>query len=193
MGITKNMKKCENSQILEDAKNGSLLAVLGSGGHTSEMLKLVEAFDNDTFHERTFVCAKTDVISPRKLNDLKNHDFNTFEIPRSREVGQSWLSTIFYTFFAFLCCLSVIWKKKPRLVLINGPGTCVPIALAARLLSLFRVFKTKIVFVESICRVKTLSLSAKILMALKILDVIIVQWPELTVTYPKTKFIGKLF
>merc|ERR1711962_486930 len=188
----KNMEKCEKLQISKNQKNGTLLAVLGSGGHTSEMLKLVEAFNDDMFIERTFVYAKTDIISPRKLKDLNNQNFHTYEIPRSREVGQSWLTTIFYTFYAFLCCLSVILRKRPKLVLVNGPGTCVPIVLATRLLSLFGLFKTQIVYVESICRVKTLSLSAKLLMALRILDVIIVQWPELALKFPKTKYIGKI-
>ena len=86
----------------------------------------------------------------------------------------------------------MIWKKRPRLVLVNGPGTCVPIVLAARFLSLFGVFKTQIVYVESICRVKTLSLSTKLLMTLRTLDMIIVQWPELAIKYPKTKYIGKV-
>ena len=86
----------------------------------------------------------------------------------------------------------MILRKRPKLVLVNGPGTCVPIVLATRLLSLFGLFKTQIVYVESICRVKTLSLSAKLLMTLRILDVIIVQWPELAIKYPKTKYIGKI-
>ena len=76
--------------------------------------------------------------------------------------------------------------------MVNGPGTRVPIALATRLLSLLKLFKTQIVFVESICRVKTLSLSAKILMRLRILDATIVQWPDLEDKYPQTKYIGKV-
>ena len=114
-------------------------------------------------------------------------------IPRAREVGQSWITSILYTAYAFLFCLSLIWKKRPKLVLVNGPGTCVPVVLATRLFSLLTVFRTKVVFVESICRVKTLSMSAKIMMKLKLLDVIIVQWPELAHKYPETKYIGKVF
>ena len=105
--------------------------------------------------------------------------FKTLEIPRAREVGQSWFTSIVYTFYAFLVSILLIWKKRPKLVLVNGPGTCVPIVLATRLLSWMRIFKTQIVFVESICRVKTLSLSARILMTFRLLDETIVQWPEL--------------
>ena len=122
-----------------------------------------------------------------------NSIFQTYEAPRAREVGQSWFTSFFFTIYAFLCCLSIIWRTRPKLVLVNGPGTCVPIVIATRFLSVGRLFKTQIVFVESICRVKTLSMSAKLLMTFKMLDVIIVQWPELALKYPHTKYIGKMF
>ena len=188
------MEKNSSNEIGENQEKVSLLAVLGSGGHTAEMLKLVGAMNNEKYSPRTFVYAKTDTISPEKLKGLKNNkDFKTFEIPRAREVGQNWLTSFFYTIYAFLCCLSLILTEKPQLILVNGPGTCVPIVLATRLLNLCRLFKTQIVFVESICRVKTLSLSAKILMKLRLSDVIIVQWPELALKYPQTRYIGKMF
>lgn len=169
-----------------------LLAVLGSGGHTAEMLKLVEALNDDMYSPKTFVFAKTDTVTQDKLKNKTNQKFDTFGIPRAREVGQSWFTSIVYTFYAFLVSILLIWKKRPKLVLVNGPGTCVPIVLATRLLSWMRIFKTQIVFVESICRVKTLSLSARILMTFRLLDETIVQWPELENKYPRTKYIGKL-
>ena len=60
-------------------------------------------------------------------------------------------------------------------------------------LYLCKLFKTQIVFVESAGRVKIFSLFAKILMKLRILDVIIVQWPELALKYPQTRYIEKIF
>jgi len=187
------MMENSSNDLVKNQEKVSLLAVLGSGGHTAEMLKLVGSMNNEKYSPVTFVYAKTDTISPEKLKGLKNQDFKTFEIPRAREVGQNWLTSFFYTIYAFFCCLSLILTEKPQLLLVNGPGTCVPIVLATRLLNLCRLFKTQIVFVESICRVKTLSLSAKILMKLRISDVIIVQWPELALKYPQTRYIGKVF
>ena len=55
----------------------SLLAVLGSGGHTSEMLKLVGALNDDTYFPKSFVHAKTDIVTQEKL---KNKDNQTFEV-----------------------------------------------------------------------------------------------------------------
>ena len=53
----------------------SLLAVLGSGGHTAEMLKLVEAFSDDKFFPKTFVYAKTDIVTQDKLKNKVNQTF----------------------------------------------------------------------------------------------------------------------
>lgn len=86
---------------------------------------------------------------------------------------------------AFFACFQLVWQASPKLLLVNGPGTCVPVVIATRLLAP----RTKIIYIESICRVKTLSLSAKILWYF--LDVIIVQWPELSFQYQGTKYIGK--
>ena len=53
----------------------SLLAVLGSGGHTTEMLKLVGALSSCEYNPRTFVYANTDIMSPEKLKNLTNINF----------------------------------------------------------------------------------------------------------------------
>jgi beta-1,4-N-acetylglucosaminyltransferase len=47
-----------------------------------------------------------------------------------------------------------------------------------------------IVFVESICRVESLSLSGRIVYYFA--DHIVVQWPELKEKYPMTRYLGRL-
>ncbi|XP_008587415.1 PREDICTED: UDP-N-acetylglucosamine transferase subunit ALG14 homolog, partial [Galeopterus variegatus] len=75
-------------------------------------------------------------------------------------------------------------------VLCNGPGTCVPIVVSALLLGILGIKKVIIVYVESICRVETLSLSGKILFHLS--DYFIVQWPALKEKYPKSVYLGRI-
>lgn len=72
----------------------------------------------------------------------------------------------------------------------NGPGTCVPICVSALLLGILGIKKVIIVYVESICRVETLSLSGKILIHLS--DYFIVQWPTLKEKYPKSVYLGRI-
>lgn len=78
------------------------------------------------------------------------------------------------------------------MVLCNGPGTCIPICGAAAMFDLFRVCDIRIFFIESICRVKRLSLSGLILYYLRIPDLIAVHWEDLAVKYPRTQFINAL-
>ena len=81
-------------------------------------------------------------------------------------------------------------RALPSLVLCNGPGTCVPICAAALLVRLLGIKYISIVYVESVCRVESLSLSGKIM--LRLADHFLVQWPGLTKKYPRAQFIGRL-
>uniref|UniRef100_A0A663MHN2 UDP-N-acetylglucosamine transferase subunit ALG14 n=1 Tax=Athene cunicularia TaxID=194338 RepID=A0A663MHN2_ATHCN len=75
-------------------------------------------------------------------------------------------------------------------ILCNGPGTCVPVCISALLLGLLGIKRVIIVYVESICRVETLSLSGKILYYFS--DYFIVQWPDLKKKYPKSVYLGRI-
>ena len=113
------------------------LVVLGSGGHTAEMLRLIAAFDFDRYGPLTLVIAATDTTSRAKAErELPREALATArwaEIPRAREVGQSFVSSVPSTLHALWACVHLIWTAAPDLVLVNGPGTCVPVAVLARL------------------------------------------------------------
>ena len=123
-------------------------------------------------------------------------DNQMIRIPRSREVKQSWPSSVWTTLVALRFTLG-LWKTlhMSDLLLVNGPGTGVPLCLVAWLLNRLKRatgvsdHATKIVFVESICRVKTLSLTGKILVHFT--DNVLVQWPELALKYPNVKYIDR--
>ena len=68
------MKNSIDESCVNQART-SLVAVLGSGGHTTEMLKLVGALNSHQYNSRTFVYANTDVMSPEKLKNLTNTNF----------------------------------------------------------------------------------------------------------------------
>ena len=178
----------ESRMYDSDEERISTLVVLGSGGHTSEMLRLISVLDNKKYEPKMFMVAETDTSSRNKLNDIKS-DNEILVIPRSREVRQSWISTILTTINATLCCFRLLWKHRPKLLLCNGPGTCVPPCLVAWFYNKVLMQKTKIVFVESICRIKTLSLTGKILRYFA--DACLVQWPELATQDHRVKYITR--
>eukprot|EP01035_Chromulina_nebulosa_P021516 gene21516-27861_t len=109
-------------------------------------------------------------------------------VRRSREVKQSWITTIFTSLLSLIDCFLLICRIQPDLIISNGPGTCVFLCLSAYLLKVLRIKECKIVFVESFCRVKTLSLTGKILYPF--VDEFIVQWKTLQYEYPKSKYLG---
>ncbi|VDP67040.1 unnamed protein product [Echinostoma caproni] len=78
-----------------------------------------------------------------------------------------------------------------RQILCNGPGTCIPVCFAAVLARILLMRPILIVFVESVCRTQTLSLTGKILYYSRCADVI-VQWPRLHAAYPNTVYLGLL-
>ncbi|XP_073857223.1 UDP-N-acetylglucosamine transferase subunit ALG14 isoform X6 [Macaca fascicularis] len=134
----------------------SILVVAGSGGHTTEILRLLGSLSN-AYSPRHYVIADTDEMSANKIN--------SFELDRAD-------------------------RDPSNMVLCNGPGTCVPICVSALLLGILGIKKVIIVYVESICRVETLSLSGKILFHLS--DYFIVQWPALKEKYPKSVYLGRI-
>ncbi|XP_057381621.1 UDP-N-acetylglucosamine transferase subunit ALG14 homolog, partial [Daphnia carinata] len=174
------------------------LIIMGSGGHTGEMVRLLSTLDFLRFSPRLYLVARTDDMSAKRVQHLEcSHDrstadmFQTVTISRTREVHQSWITTIVSFLQSTLECLRILFYYQPDLILCNGPGTCVPPCIVALLLRVLWIKHSTIVFVESICRVNTLSLTGK-LMYYFLADRSIVQWPELHAKYPQTVFLGRL-
>lgn len=107
---------------------------------------------------------------------------------------QSYVTSVYTTLVAFLFCFPLIWREKPRVLLANGPGTCLPLCVVAWLLAFLRITPPcDIVFIESAARVRRLSLSGYLLMRLHLCSVFIVQWSELHDQYPATKHLSLFF
>ena len=171
-----------------DSDKIATLVVLGSGGHTAEMLRLITDFDFDRYGPLTLVTAATDTTSRAKAErELPREALATARwaaIPRAREVGQSFLSSVLSTLNALFACVHLIWTAAPDLVLVNGPGTCVPVAVLARLAG------ARVIFVESWCRVESLSLTGRIMYY--VAHRFVVHWPELVRRYPRAEYLGRI-
>uniref|UniRef100_A0A8C0B8A5 UDP-N-acetylglucosamine transferase subunit ALG14 n=1 Tax=Buteo japonicus TaxID=224669 RepID=A0A8C0B8A5_9AVES len=172
-----------------------------TGGHTTEILRLLSCL-SESYSPRHYIFADSDKMSEAKIRSFeqkrKNNNsayralfqFTLDRIPRSREVRQSWTSSVVTTLYSLLYSLPLTYRLKPDLILCNGPGTCVPVCISALLLRLLGIKRAIIVYVESICRVETLSLSGKILYYFS--DYFIVQWPDLKEKYPKSVYLGRV-
>lgn len=158
------------------------LIVIGSGGHTAEMLRLMNEINKLKFTPRQYILADTDTTSHIQVeSNERGTDWYIANIPRSRHVNQSYFSSIGSTIYSVVMTIPVVISFKPDLVLCNGPGTCVPVCFVAFMMKLFHYADTSIIFVESFCRVRTLSLTGKLMLFFA--NLIIVQWPELKQKY----------
>ncbi|ETN42326.1 uncharacterized protein HMPREF1541_01480 [Cyphellophora europaea CBS 101466] len=180
----------------------SLLVVLGSGGHTSEMLNILHQLpDLRQDYRRTYVISSGDAFSAAKASDFEkvigngtNDNFGIVTVHRARRVHQSLATAPFSTLFCLWDCVRLLYREPPDIILTNGPGTGVCVVLASIILRFFfyRTNSMRTTFIESWARVKTLSLSGKILKFF--VDRFIVQWPQLVRAYgsDSVEYIGPL-
>ncbi|CAI7614659.1 unnamed protein product [Penicillium glandicola] len=140
-----------------------LMIVLGSGGHTAEMLYMLERmkFAPQLYTYRTYLVSSGDNFSADKakafeaqlVQNSQDHTHNTYTIvtvPRARRVHQSYLTAPFSTLQCFWACLSILCglhpgQKLPKeyssfypdLILTNGPATAVCVVAGAKLIRFF--------------------------------------------------------
>ncbi|KAI8993107.1 oligosaccharide biosynthesis protein Alg14-like protein [Trametes punicea] len=180
----------------EASEKCSLAVFLGSGGHTSEALRLLSGLDFSRYSPRTYLVSEGDTLSMRKALELESTkadhatrgDVSTpytfVVIPRARRVHQSLLST---PFTAAVSLAAAVWhitiapllsrSSAPEVLLLNGPGTSLVLCIAAYLNRVIGLSSPRLIYVESFARVQHLSLSGKLLRP--VVDRFIVQWAEL--------------
>ena len=83
--------------------------------------------------------------------------------------------------------LWIVFKSRPALLLCNGPGTCLPVAVATLMARIVGLSEGNVVFVESFCWVESLSLTGWILYP--IADMFLVHWDELHTQFPISTFV----
>ena len=169
------------------------LVILGSGGHTAEMLRLLSGMNLKNYSPRVYVLAGTDKMSREKIERFEkenNLEADVRRIPRAREVHQSYVTSVLSTLLALVYSVPLVCRAWPDLVLCNGPGTCIPVCFSAYLLRFLGLKEIALVYIESVCRVEHLSLSGKLLYY--VADRLLVQWPQLQKRYPRAHYIGRI-
>jgi beta-1,4-N-acetylglucosaminyltransferase len=162
-----------------------VMVVLGSGGHTSEMIGFLAQLPTAEWLSvrPVYIVSATDKDSAgfaERFEEPNRRAARIIVIPRAREVGQSYISSIGTTLKALRFSLNVVREEKPDVILCNGPGVCVPIVAAAYLLGVLNPLsnrKPTVAYFESFTCVDHLSLSGKILQY--VVNIFTVSWPQL--------------
>lgn len=108
------------------------------------------------------------------------------------QVGQSYASSVWTTLVAFRAALRLVWAAQPQLLLCNGPGTCLPLVVAAALARCLPARQCRMVYVESVARVRSLSLTGALLYRLRLADAFFVQWQALAATHARARCLGRV-
>ncbi|KAL7794218.1 Alg14 domain-containing protein [Trichoderma ceciliae] len=186
------------------------LFVLGSGGHTKEMLMMMDDgfCDFARFHRR-YLISSGDAMSENHLEDYEQSleslckslgaspgSYDKRIVTRARKVHQPLWSTPFTALLSMLDIFPALLVapenevgrklRYPSRVFSNGPATGFFVALAIHLLKMWYVIPErcmKVIYIESWARISTLSLTGKLLLYTGIADVFVTQHEQVATRY----------
>lgn len=141
--------------------------VCSHGGHLTETLQILEAFDGHLIFFATYHSARdSEVRQIAPAYFTENIGANPWRMCK-----------------AFFWAFSVLRQERPQVLVSLGAEIAVPFFYCARL------FGIKTIFIESWCRVEDLSLTARLIYPFA--DEFWVQWPQLLdICGPKAAYHG---
>jgi UDP-N-acetylglucosamine:LPS N-acetylglucosamine transferase len=159
-------------------KEMKLLVVLGEGGHTTELLNLIDLLgDRYQYH---YIVTEQDKLSADQIRiEGKIH-----RLLRPRGKDTSLPLAAFRTLVAAYQALRVLLRVRPKAILSTGPAIAVPVAILGKLLG------ARVIFVETGSRIRTVSMTGRIMY--RWADLFFVQWPQLTEKLPRAIYAGRL-
>jgi len=156
-----------------------ILVNLGMGGHTSQILRLVDNLGSKYKYE--YLLGDDDQTSERKIT-FKGK-IHCVKNPRLMK-HKSLIPVILNMFPTTIQTFKILWKTRPYAVLSAGPSMAIPLFWIAKVMDI------KTIFVESWVRVHHKSNTGKLVYPVS--DIFIVQWESMKKVYPKAKFAGRL-
>jgi len=158
----------------------TILVVLGSGGHTSQMLRLVNLLGERYNYE--YVIGKEDHTSEGKIRYKgKIFRINTPRLMKDKSLFVVYLKMVPTSLDAF----RILLDTKATVLLSAGPASSLPLFYLAK-----KFFKKKTIYVESWVRVRNKSLTGGLIK--NYCDLFFVQWPEMKKYFPKAIYAGRL-
>lgn len=146
--------------------------IASSGGHLEEikqLKKVIEKYDN------YFIVAKS-----KATIEQKTYKYKVYDINRNNKIF-----TLFTYIITFFQQLIIFIKERPTIVITTGPGMVLPTCI------LSKIFKKKIIFIESFARISSPSRTGMFLY--KYADLFLIQNEQLKQFYPNSIYGGGVF
>jgi beta-1,4-N-acetylglucosaminyltransferase len=166
------------SEAVTSGDRRPVLVVLGEGGHTSEMLNLVDQLDDDL--DLQYVMVNEDEMSEGRIR--RPGPIHRIRRPNAKDSSKP--AAAVQTLLAQAQAFWLLARVRPRAILSSGPAVGIPIAVAAKLVG------ADVIFVETIARVTGLSMTGRLMRPLA--DLYFVQWPGAQEAAPGSRYEGRL-
>jgi UDP-N-acetylglucosamine:LPS N-acetylglucosamine transferase len=137
-----------------------ICVVCSAGGHLTEILQIKESYEN---YDHFYITFKRE-----NSIELAKKEKVYFVTDPGRSI-KNLFKCIFQTF-------KILLKEKPNVIISTGAGVAVPACFIGKFL-----FRSKIIFIESFCRIKEPSWSGRLVY--NIADLFFVQWKQLLRNY----------
>jgi UDP-N-acetylglucosamine:LPS N-acetylglucosamine transferase len=155
--------------MMERNRPQKLLLVCSSGGHFYQLFSLQDFWKN---YSRVWVTFNQEDTFFR----LGEEKLYWAYAPTNRNLKNFFLNLIL--------AWNIISQEKPDMIISTGAGVAVPFIFIGRLL------QCKTIYIESLTRVKEISLTGKIIYPF--VDHFLVQWEELSKRYQRAEFVGRV-
>ncbi|MDP3989959.1 MAG: PssD/Cps14F family polysaccharide biosynthesis glycosyltransferase [archaeon] len=155
------------------------LVVLGMGGHTAQVLRLLQLIGDNYDYE--YVVGHDDKTSVSKIK----HSGKIYLIRNPRLMKDKSIVKVFFNmFFTTIAAWKILSKSKPDVIIGAGPAICIPLFWIAKLNGI------KTIFIESWVRVSHKSNAGRLVYPVS--DLFFVQWRSMKKVYPKSIYAGRL-
>ena len=157
-------------------KKKRVLFIASTGGHLNELMQLKPMFKNYNYH---IITEKTKSTKSLRKEYGKQINYLVYGTKDKR------LTYPFKFIYNFFKSLILYIKIHPKYIVTTGTHTAVPICYIGKL------FRSKIIFIETFANSKTKTLSGRLIYP--IANLFIVQWESMLKLYPKAIFGGWIY
>lgn len=153
-------------------KNKKICLISSSGGHLEQIRQLSKIINNyDCFY----------VVTRTKATEaIKEKRYIVSDLVRTNKI----ILTL-RLIWMMIEQLLVFIKEKPDVIITTGAGVAIPMCIIGK------IFRKKIIYIESFARINTPNKTGKIIY--KFADLFIIQWEELRKYYPNAIYGGSIY
>ena len=154
-------------------KNKKICLVSSSGGHFEQLLMLRKLEKKYNYF----------IVTEKTKYNKKDSKINYFV----NQVNRKEIFFPFKMFMNFIKSLFIFFKEKPDVIISTGVLAAIPMMIIGH------AFKKKVIYIESFAKIKSPTMTGKLIYNKKIADRFYVQWESMLEFYPDAIYKGGIY